>query len=442
MTDTPKRQSLFCHLLALAFLTAVSAAQEASLERCVWAYLDAQGRVAERAALKALQARDDLTVEALTGILDAGRTTPVPPPGVRADIPFTIPGIKKATTYTLGVPEGIEAGKRYPLWIAIHGTGGTERWAHRDIWRFLEPKGVICVAPTEAKDIHGGGWGYRHRERALHMGLLDELTKKLPIDLSRVYVSGLSRGGHASFDLAMRYSDRIAGSMPIIGAVQQRDRPLLLNMKHVRTHVMNGEQDQPALVKGARAAVERLKAYGYPTTAVFDPNRGHGSFADHYATAVAELMKNRRPVAPKEIAFAVRDLAYARHYWVKVTGLHKSTYKPGQRIKIQGVSKMDAAQREAAYLKYLDDHTPWIKASIKDNRIDITCKLVTRFDLYVPESAVDLSRPIQVWVQGKRRLRSKKLKQPSPVRRLQLMRSFGSADPAVRFVDRIPLKVR
>ena len=136
--------------------------------------------------------------------------------------------------------------------------------------------------------------------------------------------------------------------MPTIGAVQQRDRPLLLNAHSVRLHVMNGEQDQPALVAGARAAVDRLKDYGYPTTALFDKNRGHGSFADQYPTVVKDLLKARRPVAPPRLALAVRDLAYARHYWIKVTGLHKDAYKPGKPVD---EIRRDAAEFVQAYLR-------------------------------------------------------------------------------------------
>lgn len=432
-----------CVLLALGAVSLpAQEAPAASLADLVWRYLDAPSKAKARPIEKELKARADLTQDSLDAILDAGPPRAVPEPGVKSGLPFTIPGVNQKTTYTLGVPAGLEKGRRYPLWIAIHGTGGTERWSFRDIWRFLEPHKIICIAPTEAKDIHGQGWGYRHRERALHMELLDEVAKTLPIDLSRVYVSGLSRGGHASFDLALRYSDRIAGGVPIIGAVQRRDRPLLVNAHHVRLHVMNGERDQPALVKGARIAVDRLKELGYPTTAVFDPKRGHGSFADHYETTVADLMKVSRPVAPSEIRFAVRDLTYARHYWVLVKGLHKKAYKPGQRIQISGISKMNAAQREKAYDEYLHDHTPWLKARIENNRIDVSTRLVTRFELFVPESAIDLTRPLDVWVQGKRRVRNRKLKRPQPLRRLQLMRDFGTNDPAFRFVAKLPLTAR
>jgi len=447
MTSTgsgvPRPTPAHCWLFPLFVLAGFLPAQETpALADVVWSYIEAPTKVAARSIEKDLRGRADLTPAALDAILDAGPRRAVPKAGVRAGLRFTIPGVKQPTTYTLGIPAGLESGKRYPLWIAIHGTGGTARWAFRDIWRFLEPHKVLCVAPTEARDIHGKGWGYRHRERALHMGLVDELLKTLPIDQSRVYVSGLSRGGHASFDLALRYSDRVAGGMPIIGSVQQRDRPLLVNAHDVRLHVMNGLKDQPSLVEGATIAVDRLKALGYPTTAVFDPDRGHGSFADHYEATVAELLKSPRPTAPARMAFAVRDLAYGRHYWVSVKGLHKDAYKPGEPIRIAGVSKMSAAERARAYLKHLEDRTPRLELKIENNRIDVSARLVTRFELFVPESAIDLARPLDVWVQGKRRVRSRKLKRPSPLRRLQLMRAFGTTDPAFRFVNKLPLTAR
>ncbi|MAG58850.1 MAG: hypothetical protein CMJ83_21385 [Planctomycetes bacterium] len=436
-------------LLLLPLLCAIANAQVSAplsepppLPKLVWSYLEVESAAEERRIYKELHARKDLTAEKLHAILDAGPARPTPQAGTFAGRPFTIPGVKRGTTYTIGIPEGLKPGQRAPVWITIHGTGGTERWAFRDVWRFLGPKGVIVIAPTEAKDLHGQGWGYRHRERSLHMDLLDELARTLPLDLSRVYVGGLSRGGHAAFDLGMRYSDRIAGAMPVIGAVQQRDRALLVNLHSLRLHSMNGEQDQPALVEGARKAIARLKELGYPTTALFDPNRGHGSFADHYPVVISQLLERRRDPAPKKIHFAVRDLTYGRHYWVRVTGLHKSAYKPGRPVKIPGVGRMNEAQKLKAYLAHIEEHTPWIRAEIAANKVTVSTKRVTRFELFLPASLIDVTRPVQVVVNGRTRFKKKTIRPPTPAKALRLLRAFGTADPAFRFVDKLPLTVR
>jgi dienelactone hydrolase len=45
--------------------------------------------------------------------------------------------------------------------------------------------------------------------------VLDETVRKHPIDLDRVYVLGISTGGTAAWEMAMRYPDRFAALAPL-----------------------------------------------------------------------------------------------------------------------------------------------------------------------------------------------------------------------------------
>jgi predicted peptidase len=47
---------------------------------------------------------------------------------------------------------------------------------------------------------------------------LDSLVKNKFIDLSRIYIGGLSQGGMGVFDLVARYRDLFAAAFPICGA--------------------------------------------------------------------------------------------------------------------------------------------------------------------------------------------------------------------------------
>lgn len=49
--------------------------------------------------------------------------------------------------------------------------------------------------------------------------LLDSLSAKLPIDPSRIYLTGSSRGGLGAWTLAMQYPDRFAALVSVCGAV-------------------------------------------------------------------------------------------------------------------------------------------------------------------------------------------------------------------------------
>ena len=54
--------------------------------------------------------------------------------------------------------------------------------------------------------------------RALNY-LLDSLSAKLPLDTTRLYLTGSSRGGLGAWTLAMQYPERFAALVPVCGAV-------------------------------------------------------------------------------------------------------------------------------------------------------------------------------------------------------------------------------
>ena len=49
------------------------------------------------------------------------------------------------------------------------------------------------------------------------MKLLDQTIAGNPVDLNRVYVTGLSMGGFATWDILQREPDKFAAAMPVCG---------------------------------------------------------------------------------------------------------------------------------------------------------------------------------------------------------------------------------
>jgi predicted peptidase len=55
---------------------------------------------------------------------------------------------------------------------------------------------------------------------------VDELAARFPLDLDRVYVTGVSMGGTSTWEMAWTYPGRIAGIAPVCGsASRERDGP-------------------------------------------------------------------------------------------------------------------------------------------------------------------------------------------------------------------------
>ena len=96
------------------------------------------------------------------------------------------------------------------------------------------------------------------------------------MDKSRVYVMGLSMGGMATFDVAIRYPDIFAAAIPICGSVNpKRITPAL---RPVKFRLFHGDADNVVPVEGSRHAYRALKAAGVTVDYVEFPGCNHGSW--------------------------------------------------------------------------------------------------------------------------------------------------------------------
>lgn len=122
--------------------------------------------------------------------------------------------------YVQYLPADFDETKRYPLVFFLHGAG--ERGDDLDLacrhgfMKRVREQGeafpFIFIAPQCPA---GKYWGC-YTESLL--AFLDEMCKKLPVDLDRVYLTGLSMGGTGTFMLAMAAPERFAAVAPVCGS--------------------------------------------------------------------------------------------------------------------------------------------------------------------------------------------------------------------------------
>lgn len=118
--------------------------------------------------------------------------------------------------YLSYTPRGAESlsGLR-PLIVVLHGGGGTARQISRGTYRrfdkWADKEGFFVVYPNAIGKIWDTGGGFisenlspRRDDLGFLERVIDEMAAKHPIDKSRVFATGISRGGHASFMLACR----------------------------------------------------------------------------------------------------------------------------------------------------------------------------------------------------------------------------------------------
>jgi predicted peptidase len=137
--------------------------------------------------------------------------------------------------YRFLFPKNYNINSKYPLVIFMHGAGerGTdnELQLKHVLELFLDETHrnqypCFVLAPQCPPDPVW--WSYTSwndpvlpekpsKEIGLLKTLLNELTLKYPIDESRIYITGLSMGGCATYDLLMRYPEKFAAGAPICG---------------------------------------------------------------------------------------------------------------------------------------------------------------------------------------------------------------------------------
>lgn len=137
------------------------------------------------------------------------------------------------------VPDSVQNSQAgtVPLVITMHGNYNdlrlqidTSGWT-----QVAAEEGIIVVSPEwqEGTD-YAKTYGVNGLESEGVVALIGDLAKKYPqIDLSRVYVTGLSAGGAHSFYMGLAYSDVFAAAAPVSGVNAMDDEIAQLDLSQV-----------------------------------------------------------------------------------------------------------------------------------------------------------------------------------------------------------------
>lgn len=199
---------------------------------------------------------------------------------------------KKTLPYRMLTPEKEEPGEKYPLVIFLHGYGergddneaqllyGASQFSNPEN-REKYPAYVIfpqcndkfwtakidytlfmpgCAVPQESA-----------AERSV-MQLIDSVISTHPVDTDRIYISGISMGAVAAYDLVCRYPDRFAAAVPICGGINP-DR--LKAAGKVSFRIFHGSDDEQVPSICGREAYKTLKAAGSNVEYIEFPGMGH-----------------------------------------------------------------------------------------------------------------------------------------------------------------------
>ena len=117
------------------------------------------------------------------------------------------------------------------------------------------------------------------RYAALVVQLIERLLRDHAIDPDRVYLTGQSRGGRGTWDLATKRPDLFAAAAPVCGEGTPSRADAL---RHMPVWAFHGADDPVIPVTGSREMVDALRAIGAPVRYTEYPGVGHNVWTRAY----------------------------------------------------------------------------------------------------------------------------------------------------------------
>ncbi len=192
--------------------------------------------------------------------------------------------VTEALNYYLYFPKEYQSKKKekFPLLLFLHG-GGESGDTLSSIKSNGPPKLIaqgkdfpfLILAP---QNPHRKKWW---NTRAVNQ-LLDTIVANNRVDVNRIYLTGLSRGGGAAWEMAVQYPNKFAAMAVVCGMTPVPYAPWI--NKKLPIWVFHGDQDKSIPISESIEMVDKLKGMGYNVKFTVYEGVGHDSWVKAYAT--------------------------------------------------------------------------------------------------------------------------------------------------------------
>ncbi|EAR01058.1 hypothetical protein FB2170_09811 [Maribacter sp. HTCC2170] len=192
--------------------------------------------------------------------------------------------VSETFNYYLYFPEDYEKKnqEKFPLLLFLHGGG--ESGESLDMMNKNGPPKLIkdgkdfpflILAP---QNPHKKKWW---NTRAV-IQLLDSVVAHNRVDVKRIYLTGLSRGGGAVWEMAVQYPSKFA-AMAVVCGMAPLPYANWINKK-LPIWVFHGDQDKVIPISESTNMVDKLRHMGYKVEFTIYEGVGHNSWENAYDT--------------------------------------------------------------------------------------------------------------------------------------------------------------
>lgn len=207
--------------------------------------------------------------------------------GVTAEIPkgfiskiISIDG--KEMKYVVYVPSTCKPNTPMPTIVFLNGAGECGTDGLKQIAVGLAPavmfnvdKWPFIIVFPQKQDVNHG-W---EDEDAMVMAILEKTEKEYKVDKSRLYLTGLSQGGHGTWTIAAKHPNLFAAIAPVCGWADEETAKKLVK---IPSRVFHGDADKAVNVESGIQMEKWLKAGGADCTLTIYPGVGHNSWDKAY----------------------------------------------------------------------------------------------------------------------------------------------------------------
>jgi predicted esterase len=306
---------------------------------------------------------------------------------------------------------GLKPQNGWPLFIAMHGGGGTAKEVNDSQWQIMQRYyhdqptvgGYIYVALRAPNDTWNGF--YDDYVYPLVDNLIRQFRLLGEVDPNKVFIMGYSHGGYGAFAIGPKMPDHFAAIHASAAAPTDGET----SAKTLRTTpfaYMIGENDTAYdRIKRCRAfdeIIQKLRGGRtdiYPVTMEYQAGFGHGGLPDK--EKIKDMYPAVRNPVPAELTWEITDSVIRNFFWLKVP-------KPAKKQEID--------------------------ATCRNNRIAVNSPNVSAATVLLDGRLVDFKKPVIIEVNG--RSSTHKL-QPSLTTLCQTLLERG--DPDLAFTAKVNL---
>jgi len=182
--------------------------------------------------------------------------------------------------YLLHLPESYgRTKKRWPLILFLHGSG--ERGKNLELVKTHGIPKIVGQKPefpfiVVSPQCPEGQWWSMDTLTTL----LDAIERKYRVDKKRIYVTGMSMGGYATWQLANENPGRFAAIAPVCGGGNPH---LAYKIKDLPIWVFHGAKDDCVPISESREMVSALRKLKGKVRFTVYPQTDHDSWTQTYA---------------------------------------------------------------------------------------------------------------------------------------------------------------